>query len=101
MASKTRIISTSDVWKFFQHWTSRWDESDLAKFPNNTALVIPNCMYEQHRMINCLLQKITYLNVELLKGFIQLLWRTLISTSYSLFISKFVAFVCIPSVLLV
>ena len=48
------INSTSDVWKFCQNWTSRRGESDLAKFPNITSIINPK-LYEQHRMIICLL----------------------------------------------
>ena len=48
------INSTSDVWKFCQNWTSRRGESDLEKFPNITSIINPK-LYEQHRMIICLL----------------------------------------------
>ena len=48
------INSTSDVWKFCQNWTSRRGESDLAKFSNITSIINPK-LYEQHRMIICLL----------------------------------------------
>ena len=49
------INSTSDVWKFCQNWTSRRGESNLANFQTSRVILIPNCMYEQHRMIICLL----------------------------------------------
>ena len=46
--------TSSDVWKFCQNWTSRRGESDLAKFPNIASIINPK-LYEQHRMIICLL----------------------------------------------
>ena len=44
----------SDAWKFCQNWTTRRGESNLAKFPNITSTINLE-LYEQHRMIICLL----------------------------------------------
>jgi hypothetical protein len=63
------INSTSDVWKFCQNWTSRRGESNLANFQTSRVILIPNCMYEQHRMIICLLlayDKIGYFSVNII-----------------------------------
>ena len=37
------INSTSDVWKFWQNWTIRLGESNLANFQTSRELLIPNC----------------------------------------------------------